>query len=81
MEQIMRINADYKPFYLLFIQIKPPFKCDCHACKINPIKTQNHSCNNTMFIETKDIYYGVHNNMKAYGFVLNDKEEGNVIPH
>ena len=27
----------------------------------------NHSCNNTMFIETKDIYYGVDNNMKAYG--------------
>jgi hypothetical protein len=29
MEQIMRINADDASLYLLFIQIKPPFKCVC----------------------------------------------------
>jgi len=29
MEQMMRINADDASFYLLLIQIKPPFKCVC----------------------------------------------------
>ncbi|MEY3451523.1 MAG: hypothetical protein RL711_1349 [Bacteroidota bacterium] len=69
MEQIMWINADDASLYLLFIQIKPPFKCfyfdKLNASKGQQNKTRHARQRQGIEIETRKTITQVYDQMNG----------------